>query len=164
MSAGRFIISSITLCDSFIMSSFRYTNREFGLAMSDFQCMHNWTAFTGLFFPPMLFFLFFRCVFLFIIKNNLQVVYLTFERLWNLPRETFAPLWSLSQVFMTKILLWNHYKRSDLKILRNGDPVGLWLNMVKSGQPSSAKCAFHKSFEHTSYICLSCQLYFSLCM
>ena len=58
-----FFISSITLCDSFILSFLRYMNRDFGLAMSDFQYMHNWTVFTGLFFPPMLFFLFFRCVF-----------------------------------------------------------------------------------------------------
>ena len=36
--------------------------------------------------------------------------------------------------------------------------------MVKSGQPSLAKCAFHKSFKYTSYICLNCKLYFSLCM
>ena len=41
-------------------------------------------------------------------------------------------------------------------MLRNGDPVGLWLNMVKSGQPSSAKCVFHKSFKYASYIFLIC--------
>ena len=55
-------------------------------------------------------------------------------------------------------------RRSDLKILRNGDPVALRLNMVKSGQPSSAKCAFHKSFKYTSSVCLNCKLYFSLYM
>ena len=58
----------------------------------------------------------------------------------------------------------NHHKRSDLKIFRNGDPVGLRLNMVKSAQPSSAKCAFHKPFKYTSYTYLNCQLYFFLCM
>ena len=56
---------------------------------------------------------------------------------------------------MTEDLIW--------KIVRIGDPVGLRLNMMKSGQPSSAKCAFHKSFKCTSCICLNCKLYFSLC-
>ena len=51
-------------------------------------------------------------------------------------------------------------KKSDLKILRNDDPVGLRLNRVKSGQPSSAKCVFHKSFKYTSYMCLNCKLFF----
>ena len=51
-------------------------------------------------------------------------------------------------------------KKFDLKIFRNGDPVGLRLNMVKSGQPSSAKCVFHKSFTYTFYICLNCKIYF----
>ena len=55
-------------------------------------------------------------------------------------------------------------KRSDLKILGNGDSVGLRLDIVKSGQPSSAECAFHKSFKHTSCICPNCKLYFSICM
>ena len=47
-------------------------------------------------------------------------------------------------------------------MLRNGDPVGLRLNMAKSVQPSSAKCAVHKSFKYTSYICLNCKLFFFL--
>ena len=49
-------------------------------------------------------------------------------------------------------------------MLRNGDPVDLRLNMVKSGQPSSAKCAYHKSFKYTSYTYLNCKLYFFQCM
>ena len=35
----------------------------------------------------------------------IQVVYLTFERLWNFARETFAPVWFLSKVFMLKNLI-----------------------------------------------------------
>ena len=34
----------------------------------------------------------------------MQVVYLTFERLWNFARETFAPVWSLSKDFIWKNL------------------------------------------------------------
>ena len=46
---------------------------------------------------------------------------------------------------------------------RNGDPVGLRLNMMKSAQPSSAKRALHKSFKYTLYIFLNDKLYFVLC-
>ena len=38
--------------------------------------------------------------------------------------------------------------------------MGLRLNMVKSGQPSSTKCAVYKSFKYTPYICLNCKLYY----
>ena len=36
---------------------------------------------------------------------HIQVVYLTFKRLWNLAREAFAPVWSQSEVFISKNLL-----------------------------------------------------------
>ena len=38
-------------------------------------------------------------------SHIIQIVYLTFERLWNLARETSAPVWSLSKVFMSKNLV-----------------------------------------------------------
>ena len=50
-------------------------------------------------------------------KYEVQVVYLTFERLWNLARETFAPIWILSKVIyiqkfsckiITKDLIWKY--------------------------------------------------------
>ena len=42
----------------------------------------------------------------------LQVVYFTFERLWNLTRETFAPVWSLRKLFSWK----NFVLKSSQKI------------------------------------------------
>ena len=43
---------------------------------------------------------------------QLQGVYLTFERLWNLTRETFAPVWSLSKVFMLRNLVWEFFTKN----------------------------------------------------
>ena len=61
---------------------------------------------------------------------NIQVDYLTVERLWNLARETFTPVRSLSKVFLSKISLKNHCKRFDSKIFKISEPMGLRLNMA----------------------------------
>ena len=34
--------------------------------------------------------------------TGIEIVYLTFERIWNLARESFAPVWSLSKLFFIK--------------------------------------------------------------
>ena len=60
-----------------------------------------------------------------------QVVYLTFEPLWNLAKETFVPVWSFNEVFvLNKFGYKIDCKRFDSKIFKIGDPVGLWLNMA----------------------------------
>ena len=57
-------------------------------------------------FPRTIFFSFANLVVLFKgMSVNLQVVHLTFGRLWNLARETFATVWSLSKLFMLKNLV-----------------------------------------------------------
>ena len=43
--------------------------------------------------------------------TTIQVVYLTFKRLWNLARETFAPVWSLSKLFIPKNLIIKSLKK-----------------------------------------------------
>ena len=100
-------------------------------------------------------------------QTKILYIYSSFTWRWKgfetKPRRPMRPYGLWLKFLFKKLSLQNRYKRSDLKILRNGDPVGLRLNRVKSGQPSSAKCAFHKSFKYTFYSCLNCQLYFSLC-
>ena len=59
-----------------------------------------------------------------------QVVYLTFERLGNLARGTFAPVWSLSEVFLLKNLIVKslqkigseniQYRRSHWSSIKHG--------------------------------------------
>ena len=63
-------------------------------------------------------------------STAVQVVYLTFERLWNLVRETFAPFWYLSKIFIFTNLVINQGKGFDSKIFKIGDPMGLRLNMA----------------------------------
>ena len=63
--------------------------------------------------------------------SRTQVVYLTFDRLWNLARETLAPVWSLSKFFYINNFYYKiTTKDLILKVLWNEDPMGLRLNMA----------------------------------
>ena len=99
-----------------------------------------------------------KVLFIFISPHR-QVAYLKFKRLWNFARETFAPVWSLIKPFMWKNLIIKPLQKIWSENTRKRRPRG---SSVKSGPPSSAKCAFHKSFKYTSCICLKCKLYFFL--
>ena len=61
---------------------------------------------------------------------NLQVVYLTFERLWNLARESFAPVWSLSQLFISRNVVIKSQQKIRLKNIQIRRPHG---SSVKHG-------------------------------
>ena len=52
------------------------------------------------------------------------------ERLWNLARGTFAPVWSLSKLFMLRNLVMKSLQKFDSKIFKIGDPMGLRLSMA----------------------------------
>ena len=53
----------------------------------------------------------------------IQVVYLTFEWLWNLAREIFAPVWSLSKIFIsTKLVIKITEKDSIRKFPKSATP------------------------------------------
>ena len=63
-----------------------------------------------------------RCMSI-LMSTNLEVVYLTFERLWKLPRETFAPVWSLIKLFMlTNLVLEIKAKGSIQKYSKSVTP------------------------------------------
>ena len=76
----------------------------------------------------------FHALFYFLLPT--QVVYLTFKRLWNLARETCAPVWSLNKVFT--------WRNSVLKPLQK-----IWSENVQKRRPhgSSIKMAAFESFE-----------------
>ena len=60
----------------------------------------------------------------------IQVVYSTFERLWNLARETFAPVWSLSQVFPLKNSVIKSLQKTQFENIQNRRPHG---SLIKHG-------------------------------
>ena len=57
-------------------------------------------------------------------NGQTQAVSLTFERLWNLARETFAPVWSLSKIFMLKNLVIKSLQKIRLENIQNQRPHG----------------------------------------
>ena len=61
---------------------------------------------------------------------HLQVLYLTFEWLWKLARETFAPVWSLSKVFMSTNLVIEPLPKIRLENIQNRRPHG---SLIKHG-------------------------------
>ena len=61
---------------------------------------------------------------MFISNNQPQVVYLTFERLWNSARETFVPVWSLSKLFILRNLVIKSLQRIRFENIQNRRPHG----------------------------------------
>ena len=57
-------------------------------------------------------------------KYNVQVVYLTFERLWNFARETFAPVWSLSKLFILTNLITKSLQKIRFQNIQDQRPHG----------------------------------------
>ena len=58
------------------------------------------------------------------IERKLQVVYLTFARLWNLARETFALIWPLSEDFILENLVIKSMQKIRFEKIRNRRPHG----------------------------------------
>ena len=61
---------------------------------------------------------------------KIQVLYLTFERLWHVVRETFAPVWSLSKLFMLRNLVIKSSQKIRLENIQNRRPRG---SLIKYG-------------------------------
>ena len=57
-------------------------------------------------------------------KHFLQVVYLTFERLWHLAREMYASLWPLSKGFILTNLAVKFLQKNRFENIRNRRPLG----------------------------------------
>ena len=75
------------------------------------------------------FFTYRQCLFLprkevFFLLIDLQVVHLTFERIWNLARETFAPVWSLSELFLLTNLVIKSLQKIPFENIQNRRPHG----------------------------------------
>ena len=66
----------------------------------------------------------------------LQGVHWTLERLWNLARETFAPVWSLSKVFMLRNLVTKSLQKIWFENNQKRRPRG---SSIKHGETWPAK-------------------------
>ena len=61
---------------------------------------------------------------------ELQVVYSTLERLWNLVKETFAPVWSLSTLFILTNSVIKSLQKIRFENIQNRRPHG---SLIKHG-------------------------------
>ena len=55
-------------------------------------------------------------------RYGVQVIYLTFARLLNLARVTFAPIWSLSKLFILKNLVIKSLQKIPFQNIQNRRP------------------------------------------
>ena len=68
--------------------------------------------------------------------GKVQVVYLIFELLWNLVREPFAPVWSLSKVFILRNLVVKSLQKIWSENIQKRRPRG---SSIKHGENWPAK-------------------------
>ena len=73
---------------------------------------------------------------LIIVQKGVQVVYSAFKRLWKLARETFAPVWSQSKVFISKTLVLKSSQKIWSENTQKRRPCG---SLIKDGENWPAK-------------------------